>query len=505
MLIVVLLVKNVHYMAKEREGKYHPPKGKPSSVGKVKASELQIRDIDNIEQSFELADKYTTGDTEEVLGIHIRHPNRDVQKNRKEKSGTGSKIGTTVSKTTDERSVDALANENKLSGTVEELPGMLTKSIFTELADYTSSCCITVYLPTHKAGVEVNEQLDALLFKNALQKISILLYDRQITTNEIERILAPGYELLRNEDFWRKLSEGLAVFIADGFFKFVKMPVAPKEETLVNKSFYISQLIPLLASKEHFYLLVISKKQAKLFRADAFGMQFIALPEMPNGIDDVVHLEEKYDQTLSRTGSSGDGSGATYHGIGAGKPDEKANVGMYLEEVDDTIWKEVLHSENAPLLLAGVEYLIPIYKQVSDYNFIWFDAITGSHEHDDINSLYELAIEKMQPYFQERQIKALANFGNQSATNLTSSVPEEIIPAAHYAKVAHLFIQKDQHIWGGFDELNNMLTLHETQDEDDECLLDKAAIKTILNGGEVHILPKEKMPTDSKIAALMRY
>jgi hypothetical protein len=114
-------------------------------------------------------------------------------------------------------------------------------------------------------------------------------------------------------------------------------------------------------------------------------------------------------------------------------------------------------------------------------------------------------MEKMQPFFHGRVKKALANYGNQSATSLTSSIPEDVIRASHYGQVAHLFIQKNEHLWGKFDEQANVLSLHDQEEEDDECMLDKSAIKTILNGGEVHILPKEKMPADSKIAALLRY
>jgi hypothetical protein len=490
-------------MAKDREGKYHTPKGKPSSIGKVKATELHIQDLDHMEENFELADKYTTGETEDAL--NLRHPNRDVHKIKREKSSAADKTGNTGNKVMAEENFENKEIEKEETPpSVEELPGTLSKMLFAELANYSATCCISIYLPTHKAGVEVNQQMDALAFKNALQKTSVILREK-MPIDQAEKILEPGYALLRNEGFWRKLSNGLAIFIADGFFKFIKMPIIPKEEILTNTSFYISQLIPLLASKEHFYLLVISKKQAKLFRADAFGMQFISIPEMPNGIEDVVHLEEKEDQNLWRTGSSGDGGGANYHGAGGGRPDDKTNVAVYLEEVDDTIWKEVLHNENAPLLLAGVEYLIPIYKQVTNYNFIWYDALTGNHEHDDVNTLFQQALAKMEPYFHERIIKALANYGNQSATKLTSSLPEEVIPAAHYAKVAHLFIQKDEHLWGKFDEQANVLALHANEEADDECMLDKAAIKTILNGGEVHILSKDKMPADSKIAALMRY
>jgi hypothetical protein len=51
----------------------------------------------------------------------------------------------------------------------------------------------------------------------------------------------------------------------------------------------------------------------------------------------------------------------------------------------------------------------------------------------------------------------------------------------------------------------NKLVIHETQQNGDECLLNTAVIKTILTGGDVHILEKEKMPAASQIAAVLRY
>jgi hypothetical protein len=285
----------------------------------------------------------------------------------------------------------------------------------------------------------------------------------------------------------------------------MRLPIAPRNELLTNTSFYLAPLIPVVTSRDYFYVLVLSKKQAKLYRADAFGMQYIPVKGMPNGMDDVVHFEEKDDQKLFRTDTAGGGAGANYHGIGSGKPDEKANLAMYFDEVDETLWKEVLHYENVPLLLVGVEYLIPIYKQVAKYKPIWDEAITGSHEYEDTNALYQQAREKLVPYFDQRVTKALNTYGNHSATGLTSSIIEDVIPAAHYARISQLFALKDEHIWGSFDEMNNTLTIHAVQEAGDECLIDKAIIKTLRTGGEVFILNEDKMPGRSKLAAIMRY
>ncbi len=485
-------------MAKDREGVFHPRKGKPSGTGKAKASELQV-DIKHIEENFSLEDKYIEGVTNGVediaANVRVRHPNRNVDKGEFQHI----KRDNTPNKTLG----DTEAYEETQ---IEELPSLLTKEVFSSLANYTSACCISIYIPIDNKQMSdtENDQVSITTFKNLLQKSESLMKSRGIGQEAIDRILKPGYDSITNQQFWNQLTNGLAVFIADGFFKYSNMPVLPTEEVFINSSFFVSPLIPIMASKQHFFLLVLSKKKAKLFKGDSFGMEYITSPEMPEGVDDVVHFENKDDEKLMRTGGGGEG-GANFHGMGGGKPDEKTHVGIYLQEVDTTIWKEILHNENAPLLLAGVEYLIPIYKEVSKYKNIWPDAITGNHVNDDTNLLYSAAMEKIKPYFEERTVKALASFGNHSASTLTSTNPADVIPAAYYAKVAHLFVQMNEHIWGSFDEQNNELVIHQSQQQDDECLVDKSIAKVILNGGEVHILDKEQMPEGSKLAALMRY
>jgi hypothetical protein len=398
-----------------------------------------------------------------------------------------------------------MPTHDQVSTRLQELPGILSKESFAELAAVKSTNCVSIYMQTHRTGVEVNEQADLTVFKNHLQQVAASMKERNFDQASIQNLLAPGYALIKDESFWTNMNRGLAVFMADNFFRYIKMPEVPPREMLINSSFFLKPLVNAMTVKEYFYLLVISKKQAKVFKADNFGINLIEIPEMPNGVEDVVHFEEKDDKTLFRTDTAGAGKGASYHGHGPGTPDEKEHLSLYLEEVDETLWEEVLHNDNAPLLLAGVEYLLPIFKSVSGYNNIWPEMLKGSREHNDLNSLYAEARKIMEPFFRERTLKALTNYGNQSATALTSSIPADIIPAAHYGRIWHLFVRPNEHIWGKFDEQANEMIVHESKQEGDECLIDKAVIKTILNGGDVHFLSKEDMPADSSVAALMRY
>ena len=488
-------------MGKDREGKYHPGKGKPSGPSRESGGVRPI-DTSTLDEHLEIAEKYTEGEEQPAPNIKVRHPNRNVDKREeKQRDKDTQRFNNPSNKTVNETFTTDRTDVN-----AEELPASLGKEQFADLANYQRDCCISLYMATTtSSNVDANRQKDFIGFKNKLQQLTASLKEKNVELTQIENMLKPGYDLLRDENFWSNLGDGLAVFIADGYFKYIKLPVSPRDEMLINSTFYLTPLIPVITSREYFYVLVLSKKQAKLYRANAFGIQHVNVPGMPRGVDDVVHFEQKDDEDLFRTDTQGAGAGASYHGIGTGRPEHKTDLAMYFDEVDETLWKEVLNRENVPLLLAGVEYLIPIYKEVAKYKPIWEKALTGSHEHENLSTLYEQARTVMEPYFQERVAKALQTYGNQSATELTSSIPEDVIPAAHYGRVSQLFALKGEHIWGTFDEMNNQLTMHPTQQDGDECLVDKAVIKTLLNGGEVFILPEEKMPGRSKLAAIMRY
>ena len=143
-----------------------------------------------------------------------------------------------------------------------------------------------------------------------------------------------------------------------------------------------------------FFVLILSKKKAKFFRADASGLRHIEISELPNGIEDVVHLEEKDSRNTFRPGSMG---GGNHHGMGAGVPTDKENISMYLKEVDKTLWTSGLNKSNAPLVLGGVEYIVSIYKEISQYKHIMEKCVCGSVENEDPKVIYNKAMEIINP------------------------------------------------------------------------------------------------------------
>ncbi len=386
---------------------------------------------------------------------------------------------------------------------------LLSKEELIELGNYRSEHCISIYVPTHKSGNEVNERYDQIVFKNKLQRAKTELSNKGLDPVLIDKILKPGFELLKDDDFWHNQREGLAIFISQGFFNFIRVPYSVKEEFLLNHSFLIAPLLPVVAKRQHFYMLVISKNDCKFYEGDQFGMQKLEVEGLPYNMADVVPFERKDPEQTHRRAGAAAGKGATvgasFHGHGSGLADEDEYMQQYFKEVDQTLWKEVLHNQHVPLIIAAVEFEIALYKQVANYKFISDENLTGNYEHEDRQSLYLKAKEKLAPYFKEYANKALKNYYDSSATNLALAYPTKVIPAAYYAQVSDLFVERNTHIWGSFNEQDNKLAINIEKQPNDDCLINNTIIKTLMNGGEVHLLDKEKMPADGPIAAFLRF
>ena len=365
-----------------------------------------------------------------------------------------------------------------------ELPTPLTRSQFEDLALYSSDPCISIFLDLSMHTGDTNPHQPRIRFQQLLKEAEGMLRQRDMQEDEISMFLSPARSLIKNEIFWLNMEDGIAFFLSREVFYTLKMKIAPKEDRVLDSTFYVAPLLPLMKEDIYFYILVISKKKCKLFRANnhAITELDIDLPEDVNSFRD--------EESRGRAGDN---------------LDEKTNLAVYFEYVDDILWKEVLNRESAPLILAGVEYLIPIYKSVCDYKNVWPESLTGSREQQDQKLLLHDALFLVSSLFDEKLQKAIQEFGNKSTTELTSVVAANIIAASYYSRVSHLFVRKGEHLFGKFNEQENQLELNHDPDEGGEDLLDNAIVNTLSKGGEVFLLDREQMPQDSMVAAIFRY
>ncbi len=89
---------------------------------------------------------------------------------------------------------------------------LLSKQELKMLAEHTTQPAVSIYLPTHAAGMET--QGDPTRLKNLLRQAYEMLEARKLRTPEIDDLLQPGYRLMEDSLFWQDQSSGLAIFLA---------------------------------------------------------------------------------------------------------------------------------------------------------------------------------------------------------------------------------------------------------------------------------------------------
>ena len=145
-------------MPKDREGNFHPRNGAPSGRG---VSMEIVVDHKNVEKQIEIEDKYGIDpDTNNVQSAQVRHPNRNSDKR--------SERGRTATKATTVRNQQTGSNG---SNTIPETVAEITRDLLIELFEYKDAPCVSIYLSTQQMNVDMNEQPDAIAFKNALQQV----------------------------------------------------------------------------------------------------------------------------------------------------------------------------------------------------------------------------------------------------------------------------------------------------------------------------------------------
>jgi hypothetical protein len=195
-----------------------------------------------------------------------------------------------------------------------------------------------------------------------------------------------------------------------------------------------------------------------------------------------------------------------FHGHGVGDANfEKENILRFFQRVDEGIRGLLPEDQPAPLVLAGVDYLLPIYHEANDYPHLVEEGIEGSPDERSGQELHAEAWPLVQPSYQKARERAAADYHRLAADEGASSALGEAVPAAFYGRVSVLFVPLGVQRWGQFDPDKNTLVAHDEPQPGDEDLLDLAAVQTLKHGGTVYGVEPSDMPGEGPLAAIYRY
>jgi hypothetical protein len=379
---------------------------------------------------------------------------------------------------------------------------ILTRADIRELARVPrNGPCVSLYLPTTPVAVENGQ--DLIRYKNLVKSVEEGLSAGGMRGADLTALLLPFKALQEDAGFWRHSTSGLAVLgCADEFITYrVTGPVGPA--VAVADRYMLKPLIPLIDHGDHFLVLALSLNSVRLMKGGRYEMAEVALEDVPASLADALKWDDYEREVQFFSTAMGTTASQTFYGTGSEGKDHKAEIARYFQRIDAGV-RELVGGSPTPLVLAGVDYLLPIYRSISHYPALVDGGVSGNPEKTSPAQMHEKAWAVAEPLFARARAQALERLGDLKSAGRTSSDLSEIAPAAMAGRVETLFLDVNVEAWGNVGP-DGEGEIHIQPVPGDFELYDFTATQTLLADGDVWAVDRETEPELGYISAIYRY
>jgi len=364
--------------------------------------------------------------------------------------------------------------------------------------------CLSLYQPTHRRHPE--NQQDPIRFRNLVKALRDSLLQKY-PPQEAQPLLEPFLALADDRAFWSRTLDGLAVLAARGVFRVYRLPRPVAELAVVAESFHTKPLIRVLQAAVRYQVLGLSRQEIKLFEGDRDALDEVALAEgVPRTLTEALgeELTEPH-RTIASYGGVGGSHAPMQHGHGGRETEIEVDEERFFRAVDRAILEKHSRPAGLPLILATLPEHRAIFHRVSHNPFLMEAGIDVHPDALSRDELRERAWRVVEPQHRARVDARIEAFGGAQARDLGHGDLAQVAKAVVAGRVATLLIEADRCVPGRVDPATGAIRFAALAHPEVDDLLDDLAELALKRGGEVVIVPAERMPTQTGIAAIFRY
>ncbi len=364
----------------------------------------------------------------------------------------------------------------------------ITEHDLVRLLDQASGACVSIYLPTTPLPADMDKA--RIQLKNLRSEAFNELSQQGVRRPDAEAILLPVDELLDDESFWPYLSDGLAIYTCPSTHAVFRLPIAPEPSCRVSWRFILKPLIPLLTEDSVFYIMAISRNDLRLFEGTRHHIRELPSTELPSSMSEALKIRKR--PSMSSSGKI------------QGDEGQKKLYLQYFLQIDRLL-RPVYAVHSEPLVIAGVDYLLPIFREASSYPHLVPEGIVGSPEQLTAEELHAKALPLVEPIFTQPRREAIASYRALQGTGKTANDLEQVLTAALDGRVKTLFVNLEADRFGRFDTSTRKAVVRETPEAGDADLCAQAARLTYETGGQIFAGTPSELPEDRPLMAILRY
>lgn len=380
----------------------------------------------------------------------------------------------------------------------------LDKDYAAGLLDKCDPPCLSLYQPTHRHHPD--NQQDPIRFRNLVKELEKPLR-QQFPNDDIRTLLQPFLALANDMDFWNHTLDGLAVLGARGIFRVYKLQRPVTEFALVADSFHTKPLMRILQSADRYQVLGLNRQEIRLFEGNRDALDEIELARtVPKTITEALgdELTEPH-RTVASYGGIGDGHSPMHHGHGGKESEVDIDAERFFRAIDRGILEHHSKPAGLTLILAALPQYHHLFHQVSHNPLLIEDSIEIHPDSLTIEELRQRAWQILEPHYLARLAKLVEEFGNAKSKGLGDDVLVQVAKAIVAGRVATLMIEAVRKIPGRIDSATGEIEFGDLSHPEVDDVLDDLGELALKKGGQIVIVPAERMPTDTGIAAIYRY
>lgn len=331
---------------------------------------------------------------------------------------------------------------------------------------------------------------------------------RQFSSDRIRPLLEPFLGLADDRNFWNHTLDGLAVLCANGVFRVYNLQRPVAELAVVADSFHTKPLMRILQSADRFHVLGLSRQAIKLFEGNRDVLDEIELDQgVPRTITQALGEERtEPHQTVASYGGVGVGHSPMHHGHGGKESEVDIDAERFFRAVDRAVLECHSRPSGLPLILAALPEHHHDFHQLSCNPFLLPESI-GIHP-DALSSTDELrqrAWHLIEPRYLARLTAMVEQFGNARSHGLGEGELAQVAKAVVGGRVGTLLIEAHREIPGRIEATTGDIEFDDLANPKVDDVLDDLGALALKMGGQVVVVPSERMPTETGIAAIYRY
>lgn len=354
--------------------------------------------------------------------------------------------------------------------------------VLNKIKDITAEGCVTLIMNTHRTAPDNNQ--DSITLKNLLKEAEEGLlkeFDKRKAGRIFDNLKAAAEKVNHSYN-----KEGLLVFANEDVKDFLRLPIEVENRVIIDDNFATRDIIRALHEQENYYVLVLSRKNARLI--EAFNNKLVK----EFNTDEFPYENDTHYSTDKHQLSTNKGTDNLYE--------------EFFNKVDKE-FQTAAGSRKLPLVIATEERNFHHYKKVSDTPDQIIGHINMNRDDEKAEDIVRAAWEVVHKVVEEKNAKRIGELKEAVNKGTFMSDFNDIWKAVNEGRGETLFVKRglfqSAEIKGDSIELSDESSKRNQGVIDD--IVDEIIERNIAKGGDTVFIEGDELSEFNGIGLQTRY